>query len=51
MDHYRAVLDVNLYGMISVTKAFLPQIRNNKGKLSHWILKFESKIDLDGKES
>ncbi|XP_063419867.1 D-beta-hydroxybutyrate dehydrogenase, mitochondrial-like [Mytilus trossulus] len=33
MDHYRAVLDVNLYGMISVTKAFLPQIRNNKGRI------------------
>lgn len=31
MEHYKSVSDVNLFGMISVTKAFLPQIRRSHG--------------------
>lgn len=33
LDQYRAVMDVNLYGMIAVIKAFLPQIRESKGRI------------------
>ena len=33
METYRRVMEVNLFGMIRVTKAFLPLIRASKGKL------------------
>ncbi|XP_061181383.1 D-beta-hydroxybutyrate dehydrogenase, mitochondrial-like [Saccostrea echinata] len=33
MDLYRRVMDVNLFGMINVTKIFLPLIRKSKGRV------------------
>ncbi|KAL3877401.1 hypothetical protein ACJMK2_035112 [Sinanodonta woodiana] len=33
MDMYRRVLDVNLLGMIEVTKTFLPLLRKSKGRV------------------
>ena len=33
MDMYKQVGDVNLYGVVRVTKAFAPLIRKYKGKL------------------
>lgn len=33
LDTYKETADVNLWGTIRVTKAFLPLIRHNKGKL------------------
>lgn len=31
MEFYRRVADVNLFGMVHVTKTFLPMIRKSKG--------------------
>ena len=33
MDAYQRVIDVNLMGLIRVTKAFLPLIRRAKGRV------------------
>ncbi|XP_061176159.1 D-beta-hydroxybutyrate dehydrogenase, mitochondrial-like [Saccostrea echinata] len=33
IDMYRRVAEVNLFGMINVTKAFLPMIRKSKGRI------------------
>ena len=33
MDAYQRVIDVNLTGMIRVTKAFLPLVRRAKGRV------------------
>ena len=32
MDMYKMIAEVNQFGVIRVTKAFLPQIRKSKGK-------------------
>ena len=34
LDRYKRLAEVNLWGMIRVTKAFLPLIRQSKGKTS-----------------
>jgi NAD(P)-dependent dehydrogenase (short-subunit alcohol dehydrogenase family) len=32
MDMYHRIMDVNLFGMVRTTKAFLPLLRKSKGK-------------------
>ena len=33
VEEMKHVLDVNLWGMVSVTKAFLPQLKKTKGRI------------------
>ena len=33
VEEMKQVLDVNLWGMVSVTKAFLPQLKKTKGRI------------------
>ena len=35
MDMYKMIAEVNQFGVIRVTKAFLPQIRKSRGKKKH----------------
>lgn len=44
MDMYRRVAEVNLFGMVHVTKALLPLIRHSKGRCLYKTCEIGSKL-------